>query len=190
MQDEAAQRIGTKTSTIANWERGRSKPRLRAWPGVLAFLGYDPRPAAQTIGDKFRLHREGLGLSKQELAEQLGLDPGTVRAWEQWPDSQQNYRSIPVITRFIRANPFMPPASDAERVKQYRLLLGLTQEELSKQLGVREAMVLEWERGRREVPRGVLVALNTSAKAYLQPHSGRPHAAQDSAPKGGIPADA
>jgi transcriptional regulator with XRE-family HTH domain len=165
LQKEAADRIGVGENSIANWESHRNEPRLPAWPGVLRFLGYDPRPPANTIGDRLRLHREGLGLSKEELADRLGLDPGTVRAWERWPDKRQSYRSIPVIARFISANPFNPPKTDGEHVKQYRLLEGLTQEQLASKLRVREAVVLEWERGRRQVPERVLETLACRAMA-------------------------
>jgi DNA-binding transcriptional regulator YiaG len=108
-----------------------------------------------TIGDKFRLGREALGMSKEELAEKLGLDPGTVRAWERWPDKRQNHRSIPVIAKIIGADPFSPPSSDADRAKRCRLLLG----QFGQRLDKREAVVLEWECGRRRIPKTILAEL-------------------------------
>lgn len=75
-------RIGVDKATIHNWERNLVRPSLRTWPGVIKFLGYDPRPPAQTIGKKLRLHREGLGLSAKEAARIMGVDPSTLSKWE------------------------------------------------------------------------------------------------------------
>lgn len=54
----------------------------RFLPAILAFLGYDPRPEAQTFGERIRRKRAGEGLTIEGLAERLGLDPATVWAWE------------------------------------------------------------------------------------------------------------
>jgi transcriptional regulator with XRE-family HTH domain len=77
-----AEAIGCHLSSLLNWEKGRAVPELRFLPAILRFLGYDPRPAADTFGGRIRAAREGAGLSERELARRLGLDPGTVAAWE------------------------------------------------------------------------------------------------------------
>jgi DNA-binding XRE family transcriptional regulator len=58
------------------------EPELRFLPAILRFLGYDPRPAPATLGGQIRAAREAAGLSERELARRLGLDPGTLAAWE------------------------------------------------------------------------------------------------------------
>jgi DNA-binding XRE family transcriptional regulator len=42
-QREVASQIGADPWTIANWEKGKTKPAVRFIPHILAFLGYDPR---------------------------------------------------------------------------------------------------------------------------------------------------
>jgi DNA-binding XRE family transcriptional regulator len=64
------------------WEKGRAEPELRFLPAIFAFLGYDPRPAPATFGGRIRAAREAEGLCERELSRRLGLDPGTVAAWE------------------------------------------------------------------------------------------------------------
>jgi hypothetical protein len=49
-------------------------------PRVLAFLGYEPRGQGENIGDRIRLRRRGLGLSKADPAGNLGLNHSTVVA--------------------------------------------------------------------------------------------------------------
>ena len=43
LQREAALRIGVDKTTVFNWEAGTASPNLRAIPGLVRFLGYDPR---------------------------------------------------------------------------------------------------------------------------------------------------
>ena len=82
-QKEAARAIGVSHKTYEYWETSRTRAAaVRHWPAILAFLGYDPRPAADTFGARVRAAREAEGLSERELARQLGLDPATVGAWE------------------------------------------------------------------------------------------------------------
>ena len=81
-QKAAARAIGCDPGTLLNWERGRTAPDVRFWPTILRFLGYDPRPEPASLGGRIRAAREGEGLSEEVLARRLGLDPGTVAAWE------------------------------------------------------------------------------------------------------------
>jgi transcriptional regulator with XRE-family HTH domain len=82
LQREAAERIGTRVANITNWERREHPPEIRFLPGIIRFLGYDPLPEGETLGDRIRLGREKLGLSQEKLAALLGIDPSTVWKWE------------------------------------------------------------------------------------------------------------
>lgn len=79
---QVAEQIGTDDSCVAYWRTGQTKPGLRLWPGVIRFLGYDPRPEPVTIGERLVWQREGFGLSQKEMASQLRVDPSTLAKWE------------------------------------------------------------------------------------------------------------
>lgn len=81
-QKQVADAIGCSKASLLNWENGRAEPELRFLPAILRFLGYDPRPEPATFGGSLRVAREGAGLSEEALARRLGLDPGTLAAWE------------------------------------------------------------------------------------------------------------
>ena len=48
LQKEVADQIGANPWTIANWEKGKTKPAARFIPAIIGFLGYDPRPATNS----------------------------------------------------------------------------------------------------------------------------------------------
>ena len=50
-QREVATEIGVHHQTLALWERSRTSPAVRHWPGILRFLGYDPNPQPQSIAE-------------------------------------------------------------------------------------------------------------------------------------------
>ena len=80
---DVACQIGTGATNVALWSRNHTAPGLRFWPRIIQFLGYDPRPEAATPGQALRRWRRGSGLSQRQLAERLGVDPKTLRWWEQ-----------------------------------------------------------------------------------------------------------
>lgn len=53
-QKAAAQQMGVKPGTYANWEQGRDEPRVSSFPTIINFLGYDPSPEAQTLSERIR----------------------------------------------------------------------------------------------------------------------------------------
>lgn len=81
-QRHAADRIGVTESTLWNWENGKAKPALRRLPSILRFLGYDPRPAPRTVGQMLERYRHGCGMTQQQLAIRLKVDPSTLARWE------------------------------------------------------------------------------------------------------------
>ena len=67
---------------MAHWEKGQTEPTIRDWPGVIAFLGYDPIPIENTFADRLLALRRRSGLAQRELAQELAVDPGTLSRWE------------------------------------------------------------------------------------------------------------
>ncbi len=47
LQREVALQIGVDKTTVFNWEAGTAAPNIRAIPGVVRFLGYDPRQSPE-----------------------------------------------------------------------------------------------------------------------------------------------
>jgi transcriptional regulator with XRE-family HTH domain len=77
-QQDVARLVGATTQTVTNWELGRTRPEPRHLPKILTFLGYDPRPQGESLGERLRRKREGLGLTQRGLARCLGVDATTV----------------------------------------------------------------------------------------------------------------
>ncbi len=159
LQREVAALVGVDACTVFNWEAQSVEPNLRAWPAVIQFLGYDPRPPGGCIGDKLRLYREGLGLSLDDAAKKMGVNPSTVRKWEARSDAQQNHYSVPRIIAFIGYDILGNPASACEQVRYYRLRLGLTQLQLAVDLGTCQRIVSQWEMGKSVPPTRLLAQL-------------------------------
>jgi transcriptional regulator with XRE-family HTH domain len=81
-QKDVAVLLGANHRSYENWETGKHEPEFRYWPGLIQFLGYDPSPEPRTLGERIWAKRRREGLSQEELARKLGLDPGTVVTWE------------------------------------------------------------------------------------------------------------
>jgi transcriptional regulator with XRE-family HTH domain len=77
-----ARQIGVDADSLTNWTKGRTQPDLRCLPLVIRFLGYDPRPAANSVGKALVRLREGQGVSQKRLAAMLRVDPSTLARWE------------------------------------------------------------------------------------------------------------
>ena len=81
-QAQAADELDVNEGTVVNWERGHTNPDLRALPRLIAWLGYDPRPAGDTLGQQVRWLRQARGLTREAFAATLGVDPTSVARWE------------------------------------------------------------------------------------------------------------
>ena len=81
-QREVAERLGVHAASVRNWELGRTVPGLRGLPAVIEFVGYDPRSEPTTIGAKIKTWRTARGLSQEEMARRLDVDPSTLARWE------------------------------------------------------------------------------------------------------------
>jgi transcriptional regulator with XRE-family HTH domain len=106
----------------------------------------------ETVGDHLRRRRLVSKLLQRQVAEQLGVDPDTLRNWE-GNRVQPQFRFIPAIIRFLGYNPLSPPPTNGglgERLVSYRKLLGISQKDLAGQLEVDPCTLARWERGERE----------------------------------------
>ncbi|MBI5431909.1 MAG: helix-turn-helix transcriptional regulator [Planctomycetes bacterium] len=85
-------------ATILNWERGKTEPGARMLARIIKVLGYHPRLVGSDLPSRIRAAREIRGLTQEQLAEDLGLDPSTVRKWE-----RGRKRPYPRLTRIFEA---------------------------------------------------------------------------------------
>lgn len=82
LQKQVACQIGVDQATICNWEGNATTPVCRYYQPIIQFLGYNPFPAAQTLGEQLVQHRKALGLVQTQFAKRLGVDPSTLGNWE------------------------------------------------------------------------------------------------------------
>ena len=69
-------------TTVHHWEVKATEPVLRHIPKIIKFLGYNPLPPAQSLAEQIVRYRKTIGLSREQLAKRLGVDPGTLWRWE------------------------------------------------------------------------------------------------------------
>lgn len=78
LQREAAERIGVTEGTLWNWENGKAEPALPWVPSILRFIGYNPWPEPTTSGQALKRYRHRQGITQEELAVRLTVDPSTL----------------------------------------------------------------------------------------------------------------
>lgn len=81
-QEDVAQRIVASVASIWLWEKNRAQPELKWIPAIIAFLGCDPRPEPETIGERLIGFRVTRGWTQKQLAAELRVDPTTLSRWE------------------------------------------------------------------------------------------------------------
>jgi DNA-binding transcriptional regulator YiaG len=70
----------------------------------------------------------------------------TIRNWER-QRTLPEIRFVAPIIKFLGYNPFPEPESFPERLKTYRMRMGLSQEKLAEKLGIDSGTIGGWERG-------------------------------------------
>jgi len=79
---DAAKLVGADEKTLMWWERDQREPIVSLYPGILAFLGYEPWPEPQSLRDALLAERRRRGINLAQAAELVGVDEGTWRRWE------------------------------------------------------------------------------------------------------------
>jgi transcriptional regulator with XRE-family HTH domain len=106
-QSDVADRFGHNVRTIRNWEGGRSEvPLYVAYLVAADEAGLVPADVmtsgATTLdADGLRQWRKGKGISQEDLAETLGVDPRTVYRWEGGKDGYEPPRWVPIAIAAI-----------------------------------------------------------------------------------------
>jgi transcriptional regulator with XRE-family HTH domain len=81
-QKDVAKLIGVDSLTFCNWENNLTSLRLYLLSKALDFLCYNPLQSnATTLGERIKQYRIQKGLSLSRLAEELGVDSGTLARW-------------------------------------------------------------------------------------------------------------
>lgn len=82
MQKDVAKQLGVHIESLKNWEHNIGRPLPRQIPRIVAFLGYDPEPIPQVLAKRIVHARRQQGLTQNNMAKALGVDPVTVYRWE------------------------------------------------------------------------------------------------------------
>lgn len=101
-----------------------------------------------TLGDHIKKRRLDLGLFQKDVAVTIGVDTCTITNWEKG-HSEPELRYIPRIIEFLRYGPPLPlPITLGERIKLYRFLKGISQEQLAREIGIDPTTLSRLERNR------------------------------------------
>lgn len=165
-----ARRVGAHYKTVNNWELGHSEIVTRYLPGVLEFLGYDPRPCPLAPQGRVRWLRQALGLSNKRLGQILGVDEHSVLRYERGERVGSELEALftafrehreagePIETLLLPKRKRRPRNKVPEtlvrlgdHLRKARLARGFTIEEAAGILGCSSASILNWELGRSDV---------------------------------------
>jgi transcriptional regulator with XRE-family HTH domain len=91
--------IGVQRATYGRWERDQKRPAIQFMPGVLELLGPGSSVAKKTLSERLLSARQLLGLTQAGLAEELGVDRGTVGDWERGvrPPSEERLAAVEAL---------------------------------------------------------------------------------------------
>ncbi|MFQ5675836.1 MAG: helix-turn-helix domain-containing protein [bacterium] len=101
----------------------------------------------KTLGDHIRKRRLDLGLFQEQIARRIGVDAVTVYNWERNRNSP-HLRVIPKIIAFLGYAPCQPAKSLPEKLLSCRRLLGLSQKQMAKMIGIDPYTLGKFERGK------------------------------------------
>jgi transcriptional regulator with XRE-family HTH domain len=108
-----------------------------------------PPEELNTLGDHLLRRRLVLKLLQRQVAEQLNVDKASVYNWET-NRTKPGLEYMPAIIRFLGYNPLPQAKGWAERLVQCRTVMGVSQEEAARRIGVDQCTLARWERGERE----------------------------------------
>ena len=99
-QKDVRKFLNVDAFTVLNWEKGKTVPATRYLPRIVEFLGYDPFPPPQTLGERIVAARRRLGIPRKKLARRLRVDEGVLKRWEENRMKPQG-RYLSKLLRFL-----------------------------------------------------------------------------------------
>jgi transcriptional regulator with XRE-family HTH domain len=121
-----------------------------------------------SVGEKLRNRRLILKLSQVEAAERMGVPKEYVSHWET-NRYQPQIKQYPVIIAFLGYCPWdIDTGSLGGKIKMYRYLNGLSQENLATELGVSESTIYKLEGNQRKPLPGMMKKLEPILAATRQ----------------------
>lgn len=83
LQKDVADILGVHQKSVYNWEKNRTSLPVRFIPRIIRFLEYVPySTSTQSLRERILLFRQIFGLTQENMARRLGVDPTTLRRWE------------------------------------------------------------------------------------------------------------
>ena len=109
------------------------------------FINKGLNPAPKTIGEKLRNKRLELNLLQSDLARMFKVSEDCITYWEN-NRSEPQIRFMPAIISFLGYLPFSIDSSSlGGKIKLYRHINGISQEEFANMVGVNESTVFYYE---------------------------------------------
>ena len=99
-----------------------------------------------TLGDHLRRRRIELGLYQKDVATRLGVTTSTVWNWEN--RGSVDLRFTPRVIEFLGYNPTPQPDDLLGKLAWYKLVNGLTLEQLGVEMGRDPEQLADWLSGR------------------------------------------
>jgi transcriptional regulator with XRE-family HTH domain len=172
-QAEAGKQLGVAQATYAGWEIGRAVPDSRFLRAIADFLDLTVAETSQLVSVPVRVdvthlsafgrllgqRREELQLTRDDLAERVGVMPRTVRAWELGEKTPRDHDLVgladaldvavdALAAALPRRDPALTPLGRLIRTQQRRL--GLSREDLAGRAGLDVTTISRWVHGRHE----------------------------------------
>ena len=98
---DAARIMGASWRSLMWWERNEREPLDRSWPAIIAYLGCEPWPEAQTLGERLLAERRRRGLAIFETAALMGIDETTLWWWESGKRLPRYPRTKVIVAAFL-----------------------------------------------------------------------------------------
>ncbi len=120
-----------------------------------------------TLGDKIRNRRLELQLLQKEVAVIIGVTEDSITNWES-NLCEPEVRYMPAIIKFLGYVPFTTDLTlFSEKLKYYRLLKGLTHQQMGKVLNVDGSTIGSWEIGNHKPHKNKLSHITKNLSVLL-----------------------
>jgi DNA-binding XRE family transcriptional regulator len=120
----------------------------------------------QTWGEHIKKRRIEFGLFQSQVAEILGVTECTINNWEKHR-SEPMLWVIPKVVEFLGYEPNTSSVKSlGQRIKAYRLMKGITQKELAKQVGIDPTTLSRLERDQGKIFNSTMVKIKLFLQGY------------------------